>query len=284
MGFLVQIDPFTFPEERRYFVAERDGPASSRSSASFRSTRGAAGSSRTSCAIPTRRTARSSCSSMPGMRAAAAEDRSRSSRSAWCRSRARSARGCAPRAALGRSLYDFDGLRAFKAKFKPTGVGSDLPRVSDRAERVRRRRRHADRVRARRPAAVRARDVPARPGDRRARLAVLLVVWTVLLALPASAAYFPSPRMAVRLGRVRRRARRGSVRAGAPLATAAGRHRRHRGHSRCRGRTIVQAIAYDFPHRRGVLDIIVLVIAMLAPTIAAILLWNARAHRAMAEH
>ena len=25
MGFLVQIDPFTFPEERRYFVAERDG-------------------------------------------------------------------------------------------------------------------------------------------------------------------------------------------------------------------------------------------------------------------
>ena len=25
MGFLVQIDPFTFPAERRYFVAEREG-------------------------------------------------------------------------------------------------------------------------------------------------------------------------------------------------------------------------------------------------------------------
>ena len=54
-----------------------------------------------------------------------------------------------------RALYDFDGLRAFKAKLRPA-LGPDLSRLtragSERASRSRR----ADRVRARRPAALRA--------------------------------------------------------------------------------------------------------------------------------
>jgi hypothetical protein len=43
--------------------------------------------------------------------------------------------------------------------------------------------------------------------------------------------------------------------------------------------TRVQTIAYDRPRRWGVLDIVVVVIAVMAPTVAAILLWNARGHR-----
>jgi hypothetical protein len=38
-------------------------------------------------------------------------------------------------------------------------------------------------------------------------------------------------------------------------------------------------IAFDLPRRRGPLDIVVIVIAISAPAIAATLLWNARVHR-----
>ena len=44
--------------------------------------------------------------------------------------------------------------------------------------------------------------------------------------------------------------------------------------------TVVQAIAYDLPRRRGPLDVVAVAIAVAAPAIAAFLLWNARAHRA----
>ncbi len=47
--------------------------------------------------------------------------------------------------------------------------------------------------------------------------------------------------------------------------------------------TAVQAIVYDLPRRRGVLDVVIIVVAMLAPTVASILLWNARAARAPRE-
>jgi phosphatidylglycerol lysyltransferase len=43
--------------------------------------------------------------------------------------------------------------------------------------------------------------------------------------------------------------------------------------------TLGQAIAYDLPRREGLLDVGVAVIAIAAPTVAAVLLWNARAHR-----
>ncbi|MBS1123115.1 MAG: hypothetical protein H6Q90_5343, partial [Deltaproteobacteria bacterium] len=43
--------------------------------------------------------------------------------------------------------------------------------------------------------------------------------------------------------------------------------------------TLIQAIAYDLPRRRGIADVVVIVIAILAPTIAAAMLWNARGYR-----
>ena len=43
--------------------------------------------------------------------------------------------------------------------------------------------------------------------------------------------------------------------------------------------TVLQAILYDLPRRRGPFDVAVVAIAMLAPTVAAVLLWNARASR-----
>ena len=43
--------------------------------------------------------------------------------------------------------------------------------------------------------------------------------------------------------------------------------------------TLGQAIVYDLPRRRGPFDVAVVVVAIRAPTIAAILLWNARVHR-----
>jgi len=42
--------------------------------------------------------------------------------------------------------------------------------------------------------------------------------------------------------------------------------------------TVVQAIAFDVPRRRGPLDLVVVAVAISAPTIAATLLWNARVH------
>ena len=85
-----------------------------------RSMRAAAGSSRTSCAIPTRRTAPPSCSSTPAMRAAARGGQPLRHARAWCRSPGPvEPAGCARRAGCRRALYDFDGLRAFKAKLRP---------------------------------------------------------------------------------------------------------------------------------------------------------------------
>jgi phosphatidylglycerol lysyltransferase len=43
--------------------------------------------------------------------------------------------------------------------------------------------------------------------------------------------------------------------------------------------TLGQAVAFDLPRRRGALDVVIAVIAILAPTVASVLLWNARVHR-----
>ena len=93
---------------------------------------------------------------------------------------------------LGQSLYDFDGLRAFKAKLKPRAWDPIFLSYPPSGNGVRRDVRHADRVRARRPAAVRARDAAARARRSSMRvLAVLLLVWTALLALPIERAVVP---------------------------------------------------------------------------------------------
>ena len=44
--------------------------------------------------------------------------------------------------------------------------------------------------------------------------------------------------------------------------------------------TLGQVVAYDLPRSHDFIDFIVVALAVLAPTFAAILLWNARVHRA----
>ena len=277
MGFLVQIDPYTFPDERRYFVAERAGkvvaflgiiPIYARRGWFFEDF----------LRDPEAPNGTIELLVDAGMRAAAAEDIPivtlglvplAGDVSSFLRAARR----------LGRSLYDFDGLRAFKAKFKPVSWDPILlsypPRGNAFAALF-------DTLRAfarggllrfgletflRGPAVV----VRA--------LAVLLVLWTAVLALPSSAYYFPSPwcqygwvafDVCVFAGLFvladRWRQPLADIVATAVTLDAAV--------------TILQAIVYDLPRRRGALDVVVVSLAIAAPTIAAFMLWNARAHRA----
>jgi len=275
MGFLVQVDPFTFPDERRYFVAERDGKA-----VGFL------------CAIPIY--ARPGWffedflrdPSAPngtvellidaGMRAAADERIPyvtlglvplSGEIGPWLRAARR----------WGNSLYDFDGLRSFKAKLKPRAWdpiflsyprGNGFVAMFDTLTAFAR----GGLLRFGLETLLRGPAIVMRV------LAVLLLVWTGLLALPTTAQWFPSPAwqwgwvgfdlvLAASLLALsyRWRAVLADLLATAVTADAAV--------------TLGQVIVYDLPRHRGVLDVVVVVIAILAPTVAAILLWNARAHR-----
>jgi len=275
MGFLVQVDPFTFPDERRYFVAERDGKA-----VGFL------------CAIPIY--ARPGWffedflrdPSAPngtvellidaGMRAAADEHIPyvtlglvplSGEISPWLRAARR----------WGNALYDFDGLRAFKAKLKPRAWdpiflsyprGNGFVAMFDTLTAFAR----GGLLRFGLETLLRGPAIVMRV------LAVLLLVWTALLALPTTAQWFPSPAwqwgwigfdvvLAASLLTLSYRWRPvlADVLASAVTADAVV--------------TLGQVIVYDLPRHRGVLDVLVVVIAILAPTVAAILLWNARAHR-----
>ena len=276
MGFLVHVDPFTFCDQRRYFIAERDGRAIG-----------------LLCAIPIY--ARPGWffedflrdPSAPngtvellidaGMRAAATERIPyvtlglvplSGEIGPWLRAARR----------WGRTLYDFDGLRAFKAKLKPRAwdpiflsyphSGSGFVAMFDTLTAFSR----GGLFRFGLETLLRGPAIVMRV------LAVLLVVWTALLALPGAARWFPSPAWQwgwvgfdlVLAGSLlalsyRWRAVLADLLAAAITADAVV--------------TLFQAIAYDLPRERGLLDIALAVIAVCAPTVAAVLLWNARIHR-----
>ncbi len=276
MGFLVQIDPFTFVEERQYFVAERDGrviaflgiiPIFARGGWFFEDF----------LRDPDAPNGTIELLVDAGMRAAASADVPfvtlglvplAGDVQPWLRATRK----------LGRALYDFDGLRAFKAKFEPSGWDpiylAHPPRTSSIVALF-------DTLRAfarggllrfgletflRGPAIV----VRA--------LAALLVVWTVLLALPISARFFPSPAWQygwvafdVALGGalfvLAQRWRRGLADLVATVVTMDALA------------TIAQGLAYNVPRRTGPLDLVIISIAMLAPTLSALMLWNARTVR-----
>ncbi|HEU0029157.1 MAG TPA: DUF2156 domain-containing protein [Kofleriaceae bacterium] len=276
MGFLVQIDPFTLTAERRYFVAERDGkvvgflgiiPIYARRGWFFEDF----------IRDPDAPNGTVELLVDAGMRAAADAgiehvtlglvplagnvDR-------WLRAARR----------LGRALYDFDGLRAFKAKLKPRGWDpiflsvppgkSTLAALYDTLTAFARN----NMLRFGLETFLRGPAIVVRA------LALLLVVWTVLLALPVSARFFPSPAwqygwvafdvvLAGALLVLAQRWRRALADVVAVAVTADA------------AITLVQAIVYDLPRRTGVLDILVVLVAVLAPTLAALMLWNARAHR-----
>ncbi|MGE3766366.1 MAG: phosphatidylglycerol lysyltransferase domain-containing protein [Kofleriaceae bacterium] len=277
MGFLVQIDPFTFVEERRYFVAEREGhvvaflgiiPIFARGGWFFEDF----------LRDPEAPNGTIELLVDAGMRAAAEEGVPfvtlglvplAGDVKPWLRATRK----------LGRALYDFDGLRAFKAKFEPSGWDpiylAHPPRTSSMVALF-------DTLRAfarggllrfgletflRGPAIV----VRA--------IAALLVVWTILLALPIGARFFPSHAwqygwvafdvaLAASLFVLARRWTRplANVVAGAVTLDAIA--------------TVAQGLIYNVPRRAGPFDLVVIAIAMLAPTLAALMLWNARAVRA----
>jgi phosphatidylglycerol lysyltransferase len=109
-------------------------------------------------------------------------------------------------------------------------------------------------------------------------LAALLVVWTALLALPASARWFPSPVwqygwvafdvvLGVALFALARRWRQ-------PLADIVATAVTFDAIA-----TLVEVLWFNAGRADGALDVVVIFAAVLAPTSAAVLLWNARLHR-----
>jgi len=280
MGFLVQIDPFVFPSERRCFIATSGEdivgflgviPTYARRGWFFEDfLRDPAAPNGTVELLVD-----------AGMRAAEAEGIEEVTLGlvplagdveGWLRTARR----------WGRALYDFDGLRAFKAKLEPRAWHPIFLAHPQGTSAV-----HA---------LVDALTAFARGGLLRfgletvlrgpalvlRLLAALLVAWTVVLALPASGRWFPSEIwqygwvafdlfVAGALFSLGRRWRHGLATALAAAVTADA------------GITIVQAAAYNVPHRTGPSDLAVIAIAVAAPTIAAVLLWKARAHRARAR-
>jgi phosphatidylglycerol lysyltransferase len=277
MGFLVHVDPFTFPDQRRYFVAERDGAVVGFLSAIPIYARPGwffedflrdhdAPNGTVELLIDA------------GMRAAAAEGIPyvtlglvplSGEVSPWLRAARR----------WGKALYDFDGLRAFKAKLKPRAWDpiflsypagtSGFVAMFDTLTAFSR----GGLLRFGLETLLRGPAIVMRV------LAVLLLGWTVTLALPVSTRWFPSATwqwgwvafdlvVAVSLLSLsyRWRAVLADVVATAVTADAV--------------ITLVQAIVFDLPRRRGPFDVLVIVVAVCAPTVAATLLWNARVHRA----
>ena len=280
MGFLVQIEPFAFPERRHYFVAEVDGkvvaflgvmPIYARKGWLFRDfLRDPAAPNGTVELLVD-----------AAMKAASAQGISLVTL------------GLAPLAGevgpllksartFGRPLYDFEGLRAFKAKLKPNAWDpiflsyppkkSSLLAIVDTLTAFAR----GGLLKFGLQSMLRGPAIVIR------LLAALLVVWTVLLALPISAPYFPAPvwqwswvgfdvALFVSLFTLARRWRQplADIVAVAVTADAVV--------------TLIEAVVYNAPRADGLFDIGVIAVAVLAPSMAALLLWNARGHRSPSD-
>lgn len=280
MGFLVQVDPFTYPDRRRYFVAEQAGrvvgflgviPIYARHGWFFedflRDPSAPNGTIELLVDAGMRAAAEASIELVTLGLAPLAGDVNPALRSART---------------LGGTLYDFEGLRAFKAKLKPRRwdpIYLSYPRTTSSVFAV------LDTLTAFARGGLLSfgiKTLVRGPSIVIRVLAALLVVWTVLLALPSSARFFPSP--AWQWGWVTF-----DVILGAALFALARRWRQPLADivtwavtaDACV--TAAQVIVYDLPRTHAPLDIAVISAAVLAPTFAAVLLWNARVHRAASD-
>ncbi len=276
MGFLVQLDPFSFPEEKRYFIAERGDaivgflaviPVYARRGWFFEDL----------LRDPSAPNGTVELLVDAGMRAAAAENVEHVTLglaplagevSPWLRFARR----------WGKPLYDFEGLHTFKAKLKPQTwdpIYLSYPREASGILAV------VDTLTAfARGGLLRfgIKTLLRGPSIVVRALAALLVAWTILLALPTSASWFPSPVwqwgwvgfdivLGGALFALARRWRHGLATAVAIAVTADA------------VATAAEALIYNAPRARGLVDWLVMTIAVAAPTSAAVMLWHARAHR-----
>jgi len=280
MGFLVQVHPYTYPGERRCFIAERQGhiagflgvvPVYARGGWFFEDFLSEPGAPNGTIELLID----------AGMRAAAEE------RVPWV------TLGLVPLGGeivpwlrlfrrVGVGFYDFAGLRAFKAKFKPRTWDpiylSHPPETPARQAIL-------DTLSAFSKGGLLSfgvRTLMRGPAVVMRALAVLLIPWTLVLALPMAASWFPS--QAWRWGWVTF----DIAICGAlyylseswhpvladVLATAI---------TLDAVVTLVQAIAFDASHHNSPLGWLVIAIAVLAPTFASALLWSGRAHRRTRE-
>jgi phosphatidylglycerol lysyltransferase len=277
MGFLVKVELFAFAEERRYFVARREGaivaflgviPIYARRGWFFedfiRSPSAPNGTVELliDAGMRTARTANIELVTL-GLAPLAGEV------SPFLRFARRA----------GRLLYDFDGLRAFKAKLKPRSWdpiflsypagGNAVAATKDTLTAFSR----GGLLRFGIETMLRGPTIVVQA------LALMLAIWTVVIASPIAARWFPSPAwqwgwvafdvaIFVALFALSRRWRHrlATVVAAAITADAV--------------TTLGEALFYNVPHRRGALDFVVIAIAIAAPTFASIVLWNARARAA----
>lgn len=276
MGFLVQLDPFSFPEEKRYFVAEQHGtivgflaaiPIYARDGWFFEDLLRdpAAPNGTTELLIDA------------GMRAAGEAGVTHVTLglaplagdvSPWLRFARR----------WGRALYDFEGLHAFKSKLKPREwdpIYLSYPRGRSGLFAI------VDTLTAfARGGLLRfgIKTLLRGPSILVRTLAALLAVWTVLLALPSSTRWFPSPVWQwgwigfdiVLFVALFSLAKRWRPRLGTAVAIAV---------TTDAVATATEAALYNLPRLGSLVELAVVAIAIAAPTGAAVMLWNARAHR-----
>lgn len=277
MGFLVQLDPFSAPRERRHFVAERDGalvgflaavPVYARQGwfleDLLRDPAAPNGTTELLVDGAMRALARegSGYATLGLAPLAGAQD-------TWLRA----ARD------LGAELYDFEGLRAFKAKLRPRHwdpLFLSYPRGQGALVSL------YDALRAFAGGSL------LRFGLQTLRrgpplvwrvLGAALVPWTALLALAPDARFFPSPwvkwgwvafdvGVAAGMLSLARRWRRGLATLLAAAVT---------GDALL---TLAQVALFNAPRAQGPLDWALVGVSQAAPTFAAWLLWSARQHHA----
>jgi phosphatidylglycerol lysyltransferase len=276
MGFLVDVQPFAFPSERRYFVAEHDRrvvaflacvPVYAREGwlleDLLRDPRAPNGTAELVVDAAMRALAREGASYVTfGLAPLAGPV------SGWLRTTR----------AWTRALYDFEGVRAFKAKFRPHAwepIHLAYPRGASPTGAL------FDAL------AAFARGSFARFGFETLlhgpaivvrALATMLVPWTALVAM-APASWFPfrwvhpawvafDAILAIALFALARRWRERLALALAIVITLDA------------FATWCEALAFGGPHRRGADGWVVALVAALAPTLASLLLWSAIGHRA----